>query len=292
MKRNQFRTVFISDAHLGSRGCKAEVLSAFLKSIDTRTLYLVGDIVDFWRLESRSYWPAAHNEVVRHILKLVKRGTRVVFVPGNHDEAVRSYVGMDFGGIEIQMQDVHRCLDGRRLLITHGDQYDLVVRHSRLLSKIGSSAYEVLLRLNGAYNRYRRWRGKPYWSLAQYMKSRVKKACTFISNFEDTLIREAKEKQLDGVVCGHIHHPAHVDEDGFTYLNCGDWIESCTAVVESETGHLSLLHATDLAPKIVEEHLAEEPLPSVRSPIPFPLPLPEPAAKITVDFDTRMINPN
>ena len=154
---NQFRTVFISDAHLGSRGCKAEVLSAFLKSIDTRTLYLVGDIVDFWRLESRSYWPAAHNEVVRHILKLVKRGTRVVFVPGNHDEAVRSYVGMDFGGIEIQMQDVHRCLDGRRLLITHGDQYDLVVRHSRLLSKIGSSAYEMLLRLNGAYNRYRRY---------------------------------------------------------------------------------------------------------------------------------------
>ena len=150
----------------------------------------------------------------------------------------------------------------------------------------------MLLRLNGAYNRYRRWRGKPYWSLAQYMKLKVKKACTFISNFEDTLIREAKEKQLDGVVCGHIHHPSHVDEDGFTYLNCGDWIENCTAVVESETGHLSLLHATDLAPKIAEEHLEEEPLPSVRSPIPFPLPLPEPAAKITVGFDARLNHPN
>ena len=292
MKRNQFRTVFISDAHLGSRGCKAEVLSAFLKSFDTRTLYLVGDIVDFWRLESRSYWPAAHNEVVRHILKLVKRGTRVVFVPGNHDEAVRSYVGMNFGGIEIQMQDVHRCLDGRRLLITHGDQYDLVVRHSRLLSKIGSSAYEVLLRLNNSYNHYRRWRGKPYWSLAQYMKSRVKKACTFISNFEDTLIREAKQKQLDGVVCGHIHHPAHVDEDGFTYLNCGDWIEHCTAVVESETGHLSLLQATDLAPKIVQESLDEKPLSKGRSPMPFPWPLPEPAAEVMVGSESMTTTAN
>ena len=292
MQRNQFRSVFISDAHLGSRGCKAEVLAAFLKSIDTRTLYLVGDIVDFWRLESRSYWPAAHNEVVRHILKLVKRGTRVVFVPGNHDEAVRSYVGMNFGGIEIQMQDVHRCLDGRRLLITHGDQYDLVVRHSRLLSKIGSSAYEVLLRLNNSYNHYRRWRGKPYWSLAQYMKSRVKKACTFISNFEDTLIREAKQKQLDGVVCGHIHHPAHVDEDGFTYLNCGDWIEHCTAVVESETGHLSLLQATDLAPKIMQESLDEKPLSKGRSPMPFPWPLPEPAAEVMVGSESMTTTAN
>ena len=292
MQRNQFRSVFISDAHLGSRGCKAEVLAAFLKSIDTRTLYLVGDIVDFWRLESRSYWPAAHNEVVRHILKLVKRGTRVVFVPGNHDEAVRSYVGMNFGGIEIQMQDVHRCLDGRRLLITHGDQYDLVVRHSRLLSKIGSSAYEVLLRLNNSYNYYRRWRGKPYWSLAQYMKSRVKKACTFISNFEDTLIREAKQKQLDGVVCGHIHHPAHVDEDGFTYLNCGDWIEHCTAVVESETGHLSLLQATDLAPKIMQESLDEKPLSKGRSPMPFPWPLPEPAAEVMVGSESMTTTAN
>mgnify|MGYP002003006835 CR=1 FL=1 len=292
MQRNQFRSVFISDAHLGSRGCKAEVLAAFLKSIDTRTLYLVGDIVDFWRLESRSYWPAAHNEVVRHILKLVKRGTRVVFVPGNHDEAVRSYVGMNFGGIEIQMLDVHRCLDGRRLLITHGDQYDLVVRHSRLLSKIGSSAYEVLLRLNNSYNHYRRWRGKPYWSLAQYMKSRVKKACTFISNFEDTLIREAKQKQLDGVVCGHIHHPAHVDEDGFTYLNCGDWIEHCTAVVESETGHLSLLQATDLAPKIVQESLDEKPLSKGRSPMPFPWPLPEPAAEVMVGSESMTTTAN
>ena len=292
MKRNQFRTVFISDAHLGSRGCKAEVLAAFLKSIDARTLYLVGDIVDFWRMESHSYWPAAHNEVVRQILKMAKRGTRVVFVPGNHDESVRSYVGMNFGGIEIQMQDVHRCLDGRRLLITHGDQHDLVVRHSRLLSKIGSSAYEILLRLNGVYNRYRRWRGKSYWSLAQYMKLKVKKACTFISNFEDTLIREAKEKQLDGVVCGHIHHPAHVDEDGFTYLNCGDWIENCTAVVESESGHLSLLYATDLMPKIVEEHSKAEPSPSIRPPIPFPLPVRDPAAKTTVGFDTHQANPN
>ena len=292
MQRKQFRSVFISDAHLGSRGCKAEVLAAFLKSIDTRTLYLVGDIVDFWRLESRSYWPAAHNEVVRHILKLVKRGTRVVFVPGNHDEAVRSYVGMNFGGIEIQMQDVHRCLDGRRLLITHGDQYDLVVRHSRLLSKIGSSAYEVLLRLNNSYNHYRRWRGKPYWSLAQYMKSRVKKACTFISNFEDTLIREAKQKQLDGVVCGHIHHPAHVDEDGFTYLNCGDWIEHCTAVVESETGHLSLLQATDLAPKIMQESLDEKPLSKGRSPMPFPWPLPEPAAEVMVGSESMTTTAN
>ncbi|MAV55888.1 MAG: UDP-2,3-diacylglucosamine hydrolase [Phycisphaerae bacterium] len=264
MNCDRFRTVFISDAHLGSRGCNAEVLLSFLKSIDTQTLYLVGDIVDFWRLQSRSYWPSSHNEVVRRILTMVRRGTRVIFVPGNHDEAVRSYVGMNFGGIEIQMQDVHRCLDGRRLLVTHGDQYDLVVMHSRLLSKIGSSAYELLIRFNFLYNRYRRWRGKPYWSLSQYMKSRVKKACTFISNFEDTLIQEAKEKGLDGVVCGHIHHPSHVNEDGFTYLNCGDWIENCTAVVESESGHLSLLHATYFAPKITNDETEKDPMSSAQ----------------------------
>jgi UDP-2,3-diacylglucosamine pyrophosphatase LpxH len=256
MSKVRFRTVWISDTHLGSRGCQADLLARFLKRLDCDRLYLVGDIVDFWRLgRARSFWPASHNEVVRRILKLLKRGTRVIFIPGNHDEALRHYAGTDFGGILIRRDHIHETADGRRFLVTHGDHFDLVVRHSRLLSLVGSTAYEWLLVANRHYNRFRRWRGKPYWSLAQYAKLKVKRACSFLSSYQDTLVRDARTRGLDGVVCGHIHHPVIIESDVW-YVNCGDWIENCTAIVEHDTGFLELISAHEMLGS--EEHLNPE----------------------------------
>jgi UDP-2,3-diacylglucosamine pyrophosphatase LpxH len=253
--RTKFRTVWLSDTHLGSKGCQADELARFLKRIDCERLYLVGDIVDFWRLRrGRSHWPQNHNEVVRRILKLVKRGTEVIYVPGNHDEALREYAGMEFGGIVLRLNDVHVTADGRKLFVTHGDQFDLVVKHSRLLSLVGSAAYEWLIYLNRRYNQFRQWRGKPYWSLSQYIKLKVKSACTYVSRFEDTLLQEAKERGLDGVVCGHIHKPELIEAidvpNGLSYLNCGDWIENCTALVEYQNGEIELLDARSF----IEQH--------------------------------------
>jgi len=244
--RTHFRTVWISDTHLGSRGSQAAELSHFLKRIDCETLYLVGDIIDFWRLKSKVYWPWQHNAVLRRLLKLAKRGTRVVIVPGNHDEALRPYAGTDFGGVVIKREDIHNCADGRRLLVTHGDQFDLVVTNQRLLSFIGSAAYDWLVVINRHYNRYRRWRRKPYWSLSQYLKLRVKSACTYVSRFQESLVREARSRSVDGVVCGHIHKPEIDLESEIHYYNCGDWVESCTALVEYANGEMEIIHAHDL----------------------------------------------
>jgi len=242
MKRQRFRTVFLSDVHLGSRGCRAEELQKFLKQIDCEQLYLVGDIVDFWRIRRRAFWPPEHNEVLRRILKLVHRGTRVVLVPGNHDEAIREFAGQSFGGIEIRREIVHECLDGRRLLVVHGDEYDLVVRRARLLSLVGSWAYEGLIVLDRHAHRLRRRLGRPEWSLAQAIKLRVKGACTFLSRFEEALAAVAGSRGLDGVVCGHVHQPAMGRLDGgVAYFNCGDWIENCSALVETVGGRLQLI---------------------------------------------------
>jgi UDP-2,3-diacylglucosamine pyrophosphatase LpxH len=248
MKRQRFRTVFLSDVHLGSRGCRAAELQRFLKRIDCETLYLVGDIVDFWRIRRRAYWPAEHNEVLRRILKLVHRGTRVVFIPGNHDEAIREFTGQSFGGIEIRREAVHECVDGRRLLIVHGDEYDLVVRQARLLSLVGSWAYETLIVIDRQAHRLRRRLGRREWSLAQAIKLRVKGACTFLSRFEEALAAVARSRDLDGVVCGHVHQPAAGRIGGdVAYFNCGDWIENCSALVETTGGRLQLI-GRDLKP--------------------------------------------
>jgi UDP-2,3-diacylglucosamine pyrophosphatase LpxH len=263
VSRRLFRTIFISDVHLGSRGAQAGLLASFLKRIDCERLYLVGDVVDFWRLRSRPHWPVDHHDVLRRVLKLVHRGTQVIIVPGNHDEALRQYDGLDLGGIMIRRRAIHRCADGRVLLVTHGDQFDLVVKHSRLLGLIGSAAYEWLLGVNRLYNRYRRMRGKPYWSLAQYIKLKVKSACSFVSRFQETLVGEARGQRFDGVVCGHIHKP-ELTEDfaagadgaaGLVYANCGDWIENCTAIVEHVDGALELIEAQEVvdAPDLVDE---------------------------------------
>jgi UDP-2,3-diacylglucosamine pyrophosphatase LpxH len=258
MPKRTYRTVWISDMHLGSRGSRAAELARFLKRIRCETLFLVGDFIDFWRLRSRPHWPHEHHEVLRRLLKHLKRGTRIIIVPGNHDAALREYVGLDFGGISICDHHVHETADNRRLLVTHGDQYDLVVTHSRLLAILGSRLYEWLLAVNRHYNRYRAWRGKSYWSLSQYLKLRVKSACTFISRFQETLLHEARRQGLDGVVCGHIHKPEILEGD-VTYMNCGDWVESCTALVESETGEIRLIRFDHLECDPQEEDAADSP---------------------------------
>jgi len=239
-----YRAVFISDVHLGSAGCRADDLADFLKLIDCKTLYLVGDIVDMWRLRGRWHWPESHNRVVKRILKMAKNGTRVLLIPGNHDEHARQYEDLNFGGVQIVNSAVHITADGRRLLITHGDQFDLVIRHARALSLLGGWAYEHLLRINRRYNTLRRWMGLRYWSLAQYVKMKVKSACSHISRFEDALIDEASRGGFHGVVCGHIHNPearGRTSDADVAYYNCGDWIENCTALVEHDDGALQII---------------------------------------------------
>jgi UDP-2,3-diacylglucosamine pyrophosphatase LpxH len=236
-----YRTVFISDTHLGSRGCQAAALSKFLKYVRCERLYLVGDIVDGWRLRQRWYWPGEHNNVFRRILNHTKHGTEIFFVPGNHDEGARQFLHTDFGGIRILPYAVHVTADGRKLLVIHGDQFDMVVKHSRLVSMAGAKAYDTLLRINRPYNAARRALGLPYQSLSKSVKGKVKSACMFISKFEDTLIYEAQRRQLDGVVCGHIHQPESREEVQTAYYNCGDWVESCTAVVEHHDGTMEVI---------------------------------------------------
>jgi UDP-2,3-diacylglucosamine pyrophosphatase LpxH len=204
-ERQKHRTVWISDIHLGTSGCNADLLVDFLKSIECETLYLVGDIIDFWRLKRGWYWPAAHNDVVRCILKMAKKGTRVVYIPGNHDEPLRDYVGLSFGGVELAREAIHLTADGRRLLITHGDMFDSVVMFARWLAFLGDHAYTLMLKLNVALNAVRRRFGLPYWSLSAHLKKKVKNAVEYVSRFEEAVAHAAAERGADGVVCGHIH---------------------------------------------------------------------------------------
>ncbi len=256
----KYRTIFISDTHLGSKGTRAAELSQFLKHVRCEKLYLVGDIIDMWRLKSRWYWPKKHNDVVRRILKHAKRKkTQVIYIPGNHDDGARQFVSLNFGGIDIKMHDVHETIDGRKLLITHGDQFDLVVKHSPLLSALGGMAYEWLLRVNRWYNWGRERMGLPYASLSQAIKAKVKSACTFISNFEEALSHEARKYKLDGVVCGHIHKAEIRQEEGqVQYFNCGDWVESCTALAETFDGTIELLDGLQVIERIRAMNQLEE----------------------------------
>lgn len=248
-----FRAVWISDTHLGTAGCKADLLLDFLKSIECEMLYLVGDIVDGWQLKKGWYWPARHNDVVRRWLKMAKHGTRVIYVPGNHDELFRDYVGLNFGGIEVARQCIHVTADGRSLLVLHGDEFDGVVLCARWLALLGDQAYTLLLKLNGVLNRVRRMLGKPYWSLSALLKKRVKNAVEFISNFEQAVAHAAYEQGADGVICGHIH-TAEVRQIGtVTYYNDGDWVESCTALVEHADGRMEII---DWAARKREEAVA------------------------------------
>lgn len=243
----RLRTVFLSDTHLGFKGCRAEFLLDFLRRVECEQIYLVGDIIDVWSLTRSFYWPQAHNDVIRTILGKAKHGTQVVYVPGNHDRPFRDHDGLVLGNVEIRRQAVHCTADGRWLLVLHGDEFDSIVRASPLLESVGSQAYAIALTLNRWLNTLRRALGYPYWSLSAFLKDRVKNAVKYIANFERAIAAEARRRGLDGVVCGHIHRAEIRDIDGITYCNDGDWVESCTALVEDFQGRLSLLRWTEQA---------------------------------------------
>lgn len=256
------RTLWLSDVHLGYPGARAEALLDFIRSMRCETLYLVGDIIDFWALKKRRHWPQAHNDVVRSILGKAKHGTRVVYVPGNHDAVVREYVGLALGQVEIHERILHETVDGRRLLVLHGDQFDAAVRHSRLAAMLGSAAYDSLLWTSRTVDRLRDALGRPHWSLASAVKSRVARARAYIQRFERAAMREARQQGVDGVVCGHIHRPALRVVDRHLYMNCGDWVEHCTALVEHRDGRLELLRPA--APSNTQPDEARETAPETR----------------------------
>ena len=242
--KQRYRTVWISDIHLGTRGCNAAMLVDFLRSFECETLYLVGDIVDGWRLKKGWYWPDSHNEVVRRILKKAHFGTRVVFVSGNHDEVLRDYAGFHFGGVELVDEAVHTTADGRQLLVTHGDSFDGVVLYARWLAVLGDQAYGLLLRANILFNAVRRRLKLPYWSLSNHLKLKVKNAVQYVCSFEEAVSREAVERGFDGIVCGHIHCAEIRQIGDVTYYNDGDWVESCTALVEDACGAMRIIDWT------------------------------------------------
>jgi UDP-2,3-diacylglucosamine pyrophosphatase LpxH len=235
------RTIFISDVHLGTRGCKAELLADFLVRNSRETLFLVGDIVDGWRLKRRWYWPDAHNRVIEALLRKIDAGTRVVYVPGNHDEVLRSYCGRSIAGVEVMYEAVHETADGRQLLVLHGDRFDAVIAYAKWLAHLGDGAYTLALHLNEVCHVLRRALDLPYWSLSAWLKGKVKNALEYICRFEEAVAREVRARGFDGVVCGHIHHAAIKTIEGVLYVNDGDWVESCTALVEDMRGNLEIL---------------------------------------------------
>jgi len=241
------RSVWISDVHLGFRGCSADFLLDFLHKTECEYLYLVGDIIDMWEMKKRVYWPQAHNNVIRTILGKAKHNTKVIYVPGNHDEALRDFDGMVFGNVEMRNETIHTTADGRKLLILHGDQFDGIVKISPMLSKIGSRLYDYLLRANRWVNYVRRKLGFSYWSLAAFLKHKVKNAVQYIDSFEEAVAHEASRQNVDGVICGHIHRAEITRHHGVDYYNCGDWVESCTALVENYDGSMELIQWTNLA---------------------------------------------
>ena len=234
------RSVFISDVHLGTRGCNSSALLEFLREVQTDHLYLVGDIIDLWSLRKTFYWPQEHNNVLRTILGKAKHGTRVIFVPGNHDEDFREFAGTSFGNLEILRDCIHVTALGQRLLVLHGDEFDSIVKFHPWLAAFGSRAYDFSIEINRHFNRVRQFFGYPYWSLASYLKDKVKNAVKYISSFEHAVAHEARRRNVDGVVCGHIHRAEITYINGVLYCNDGDWVESCSALVEDRNGRLAI----------------------------------------------------
>jgi UDP-2,3-diacylglucosamine pyrophosphatase LpxH len=234
------RAIWISDLHLGTRGARAEALDDFLKHHQCERLYLVGDVIDGWRLKTRIYWPQAHTNVLRRVLTKAKRGCRVYFVTGNHDEFLRRYSELELGNIRLCDEAEHRTADGRRLLVIHGDQYDSVVQGHRWIAFLGDKGYTLLIWFNRWFNRFRETFGYGYWSLSAHVKHRVKTAVNYISDFEDAVAWDCRRRGFQGVVCGHIHHAEIRDIGNVTYYNCGDWVESCTALVEYHDGRMEI----------------------------------------------------
>jgi len=240
-ERPRLRTVFVSDLHLGTAGCQARALLDFLKHHPSEQLYLVGDIVDGWQLRRRWFWPQAHNDVVQKLLRRARKGCRVVYVPGNHDEFARQFDGHAFGGIEVVREAVHLTADGRRLWVLHGDAFDGVIQCAKWLARVGDNLYEFSLRMNRHLNTLRGRLGLPYWSLSAWLKHKVKRALNYVTSFEQAVAAEARRRGHDGVVCGHIHRAEMRMIDGVLYCNDGDWVESRTALVEHLDGRLELV---------------------------------------------------
>ncbi len=240
-RKSHWRTVFISDVHLGTPGCQAKALLAFLKAHPSDRLYLIGDIIDGWQLRRRWYWPQSHNDVVQKILRRARKGCKVTFIPGNHDEFARHFLGHKFGGVDVVEDAIHTTADGRKLWIIHGDHFDGVIQYAKWLAYLGDNLYEFTLRLNTHLNSLRARLGLPYWSLSQYLKHRVKSALNYVLRFEGAVAAEARKRGLDGVVCGHIHRAEMRDIDGTLYCNDGDWVESLTAIVEHHDGRLQIV---------------------------------------------------
>ncbi|MBR2692362.1 MAG: UDP-2,3-diacylglucosamine diphosphatase [Aquamicrobium sp.] len=248
-KPRMFRSIFISDVHLGSKAAKAEFLIDFLRHHDADTIFLVGDIVDGWRLRRSWHWPQAHNDVVQKLLRKARKGSSITYIAGNHDEFARQFQGVHFGGIVVADRAIHETADGRRMLVIHGDQFDTVVHNARWLAYFGDYAYDAAMLINRGVSRFRKVFGMPYWSFSSWAKVKVKKAVNFIGSFQNVLTEEARRSEVDGVICGHIHHAAIETVDSVQYINTGDWVESCTAVVEHFDGRFEILHWAHVMPE-------------------------------------------
>jgi UDP-2,3-diacylglucosamine pyrophosphatase LpxH len=243
----RYRAIFISDLHLGTKRAQAKALLDFLRSTDSDTLYLVGDVIDIWALRRKWFWTQDHNDVIQKLLRKARRGTRVIYVPGNHDEYCRDFCDHHFGNLEVALDTVHVTAAGKRYLVLHGDKFDHVVCVAPWVAKLGDAAYELAMDLNLLVTRVRRWLGLPYWSLSANLKQRVKRAVEFISNYETAVVRDARHRSCSGVICGHIHAAGDREIDGIHYLNTGDWVESCTALVEHMDGRFEIIHWQDAA---------------------------------------------
>lgn len=263
-----YRTIFISDTHLGTAGTQCHALLDFLKYNQCEKLYLVGDIIDGWRLKRKWYWPQPHNDVVQKLLRKARHGTDVIYIPGNHDEVARQFVDLSFGGVFIKETDIHQTADGRTFWVVHGDLFDNVIQHARWLAYAGDFAYITLLKVNRWLNVIRRWLNLPYWSFSQYLKQRVKSAVSFISAFETVMSRETRRRGCDGVICGHIHKAELKQMGQILYANSGDWVESATALVEHFDGRLEVLHWSEqgLIKKAgIEAFHTEAPYPAIET---------------------------
>ncbi|WP_281301210.1 MULTISPECIES: UDP-2,3-diacylglucosamine diphosphatase [unclassified Iodidimonas] len=244
-EKRHYRSIFISDIHLGTRGCRADYLIDFLRHVDCEKLYLVGDIIDGWQLKKSWYWDDQHHAVLRKILKFAEKGTEVIYIPGNHDEALRDYIDLDFAGVKIMKEAMHQTADGRTFWVLHGDAFDAIVLYHKWLAHLGDHAYGLLLRLNTSFNHLRRLFGYSYWSLSAFLKYKTKHAVAFMSRFEETVAKQAAHRAVDGVICGHIHHAETRMIGDVLYCNDGDWVESCTALVEHGDGRLEILRWAD-----------------------------------------------
>ena len=240
-----YRSIFISDVHLGTRDCRADYLLDFLESTDSKYLYLVGDIFDFWSMRSRVHWTAAQSAVLQRIFDKAARGTKVIYIPGNHDELCRDFAGTEFRGVSVRLNAIHTTAAGRRFFVSHGDEFDDVVKHNHLLKVVGDYAYYVLLFTNRWFNKLRRHFGRPYWSLSAYLKTRVGNAAAYIRKYEQAAAYEANRREFDGYICGHIHKAGIQHIDGVLYCNDGDWVEHCTALTEDFDGNLQIVHWAD-----------------------------------------------